>query len=67
MPDRVLPSYRTGHVQWVYLAIGVVTFLIPIAFAFTPLGHAEKYVDTATRSQTSQRSPANADGPAERE
>ena len=44
----------TGHVEWVYLAIGVATFLIPIGFAFTPLGRAEKYVEAAARSRASQ-------------
>lgn len=34
----------TGDVVLVYAVIGVVTFLLPVAFAFTPLGHAEEYL-----------------------
>lgn len=53
----------TGHVEWVYLAIGVITFLIPLAFVFTPLGHAERYLDPATESRTSRQARASTDGP----
>ncbi|MGZ3639974.1 MAG: hypothetical protein ACXVCX_19255, partial [Ktedonobacterales bacterium] len=28
----------------VYAVIGVLTFLIPLFFSFTPLGHAERYI-----------------------
>lgn len=35
---------RTGNVALVYAGIGVISFLIPLAFAFTPLGHAERYL-----------------------
>lgn len=35
---------KTGNVALVYLVIGIVTFLIPLCFAFTPLGHAERYL-----------------------
>lgn len=35
---------RTGNVALVYAAIGVLTFLIPLGFAFTALGHAERYI-----------------------
>lgn len=35
---------RTGNVALVYAVIGVLTFLIPLAFSFTALGHAERYV-----------------------
>jgi hypothetical protein len=31
-------------VALVYGVIGVITFLIPVAFSFTPLGHAERYL-----------------------
>ena len=55
----------TGHVEWVYLAIGVITFLIPVAFAFTPLGRAEKYVDSAARGLGSRGGQANGDAAAE--
>ena len=34
----------TGSVSLVYLVIGVVTFVIPLVFAFTPLGRAERYL-----------------------
>lgn len=35
---------KTGDIALVYRVIGVLTILIPLAFAFTPLGHAEKYL-----------------------
>jgi MFS family permease len=35
---------RTGDVALVYMVIGVVTTIIPILFAFTPLGRAEQYL-----------------------
>ena len=34
----------TGDVALVYGAIGVLTFLIPLAFSFTALGRAEHYL-----------------------
>ncbi len=34
----------TGNVVLVYAGIGVISFLIPIAFSFTALGHAERYL-----------------------
>jgi MFS family permease len=34
----------TRDVALVYAAIGVLTFLIPLAFWFSPLGHAEHYL-----------------------
>ena len=37
---------RTGSVATVYAVIGVLTFLIPLAFSFTPLGGAERYLPT---------------------
>jgi hypothetical protein len=37
---------KTGNVALVYLVIGIATFLIPLCFAFTPLGHAERYLPT---------------------
>jgi MFS family permease len=37
-------AIQLTNVSLVYLAIGVVTFLIPLGFAFTPLGHAERYL-----------------------
>lgn len=35
---------RTGNVALVYAVIGVLTFLIPLGFSFTALGHAERYM-----------------------
>lgn len=34
----------THNVTLIYAIIGVLTFLIPLCFAFTPLGHAERYL-----------------------
>ncbi|HEY7355174.1 MAG TPA: MFS transporter, partial [Ktedonobacterales bacterium] len=34
----------TGNVVLVYAIIGVLTLIVPICFAFTPLGHAERYL-----------------------
>jgi MFS family permease len=38
---------RTGDVALVYLVIGVVTAIIPLCFAFTALGRAERYLPQA--------------------
>jgi len=38
---------RTGNVALVYAVIGVLTFLIPLGFSFTALGHAERYIPQA--------------------
>lgn len=38
---------RTGSVALIYGAIGVITFLIPLAFSFTALGRAEQYIPAA--------------------
>lgn len=46
----------TGDVALVYAAIGVLTTIIPLLFAFTPLGHAERYLPEA------QAAPAEAFG-----
>ena len=35
---------RTHDVALVYAVIGVLVFLIPLAFSFTALGHAERYM-----------------------
>jgi MFS family permease len=35
---------ETGDVAGVYTGIGVITVLIPLVFAFSPLGHAERYI-----------------------
>jgi MFS family permease len=34
----------TKNVALVYAVIGVLTFLIPLSFSFTPLGHAKRYI-----------------------
>lgn len=38
---------RTGNVALVYAVIGALTFLIPLGFSFTALGHAERYIPKA--------------------
>lgn len=38
---------ETNNVTLVYAGIGVLTFLIPLGFAFTPLGHADRYLPKA--------------------
>lgn len=38
---------RSGDVALVYAVIGAATFLIPLAFWFTPLGRAERYLPVA--------------------
>ncbi len=46
-----LGSLLSGYlVEWtdvtlVYVASGVLAFLIPVVFAFSPLGHAERYLE----------------------
>ncbi len=35
---------KTGNVALVYTVIGVIVFLIPLCFWFTPLGHADRYL-----------------------
>ena len=37
----------TGNVALVYAVIGVLTVIIPLLFALTPLGHAERYMPGA--------------------
>jgi len=45
----------TGNVALVYAVIGVITFVIPVAFSFTALGHADRYVPAAqSQSVTAQ-------------
>jgi hypothetical protein len=34
----------TGNIVLVYTIVGVLTFLVPFAFSFTALGHAERYL-----------------------
>jgi MFS family permease len=42
---------RTGSVALVYGVIGIITFLIPLAFAFTALGRAEQYLPAAAAAE----------------
>ncbi|MDQ2717826.1 MAG: MFS transporter, partial [Chloroflexota bacterium] len=35
---------ETNNVALVYAGIGIMVMLIPLCFAFTPLGHAERYI-----------------------
>ncbi|HEX6510644.1 MAG TPA: MFS transporter, partial [Chloroflexota bacterium] len=35
---------QTHNVVLVYAAVGIATFLIPVAFSFTALGHADRYL-----------------------
>jgi MFS family permease len=35
---------RTGNPELVYAVVGVIMCAIPIAFSFTPLGHADRYL-----------------------
>ena len=41
-----VPSSVPGTWRW-STGIGVLTFLIPLGFSFTPLGHAERYLPSA--------------------
>ncbi len=43
---------RTHDVVAVFAAIGVLEVLIPLAFAFTALGHAERYLPAATPKES---------------
>jgi MFS family permease len=38
---------QTHNVRLVYAGIGVLTFLIPLGFSFTSLGHADRYLPQA--------------------
>lgn len=49
---------RTGNVAAVYAAIGLLTATIAVAFSFSPLGHAERYLPT---DQPQTASPAAAE------
>ncbi len=52
---------RTGNVALVYAAIGLLTFLIPLLFSFTALGHADRYVPasgSAARAGSEETVPA---------
>lgn len=34
----------SGHITWVFTAVGVAIFVIPVVFSFTALGRAEQYI-----------------------
>ena len=53
----------THNVALVYLGIGALTFLIPLIFSFTALGHADRYLpkkgeEAAAAGALSQEAPA---------
>jgi MFS family permease len=50
----------TRNVALVYGAIGVLTFLIPLAFSFTALGRAEQYLPQRGTSQGQELDTASA-------
>jgi MFS family permease len=43
----------TGNVALVFGTIGVLTVIIPLAFALTPLGHAERYLPESEQAPAS--------------
>jgi MFS family permease len=49
---------RTGDVALIYRVIGVLVFLIPLAFSFTALGHAERYIPGAAAIQEPETAAA---------
>ncbi len=49
---------QTGNVILIYAVIGLLTFLIPLGFAFTPLGHAERYLPKEESGDTAQEGEA---------
>jgi MFS family permease len=46
---------QTQEVRTVYAVIGMLVFAIPLAFSFTPLGHAERYLPVDTDKEGDQR------------
>jgi MFS family permease len=44
----------TQNVALVYGVIGVLTFLIPFAFSFTALGHADRYIPKQNRGEVQE-------------
>ena len=51
---------QTQNVALVYGIIGAVTLVLPIIFAFTPLGHAERYIPRAHDGDGSETQEAAA-------
>jgi uncharacterized BrkB/YihY/UPF0761 family membrane protein len=46
-----LAIQRTGNVALVYGVIGALVVLIALAFSFSPIGHAERYLTPETTEQ----------------
>jgi MFS family permease len=46
-----LAIQKTHNVVLVYAVIGALNFLIPLAFSFTALGHAERYIPKEEAAQ----------------
>ncbi len=42
----------TGRVDLVYAGIGIIAFIIPVVFWFSPLGHAERYLPDKKEEET---------------
>ncbi len=56
----------TNNVALVYAVIGILVFLIPFSFSFTPLGHAQRYISAhnpATQAETETAVNASAPEP----
>ncbi|HEV2457205.1 MAG TPA: MFS transporter [Ktedonobacterales bacterium] len=49
---------QTQNVVLVYAVIGVLTFLIPLLFSFTALGHAERYLPKPEQAVVEEAAPA---------
>jgi MFS family permease len=52
---------RTHNVALVYTVIGVATIAIPVAFSFTALGHADRYMTPASEPDTTSEPVAAAE------
>lgn len=52
------PLGTVQNIGVVYSAIGVITFVIPLIFALTPLGHAERYLPKDQPKGDAPASPA---------
>ncbi|MFN8494920.1 MAG: MFS transporter [Caldilineaceae bacterium] len=51
---------KTGDVALVYLVIGIIVFLIPLCFWFTPLGHADRYLPKPEMKEEQGAQPVTA-------
>jgi len=52
----------TGNVVLVYGVIGILKFLIPVCFAFTSLGHAERYLPRKEQKEERQEAVVALEG-----